>query len=80
MGSTTGSEILESLVGWLATVPEFQRHPGSDTLLAVISFSEARRYHRGPNQASKEGGNTTMFSAAENCCTEKAVCAGELSW
>jgi hypothetical protein len=36
------THILELHVGWSAIVPEFQRHPRNDTLLAVIFFSEAK--------------------------------------
>jgi hypothetical protein len=55
-GSTVGTDILESGVGHSVIVPEFQTHPGNDTLLAVISFLETRRSHMGPNQVSKDGG------------------------
>jgi hypothetical protein len=41
-GSTNGTDILESYVGQSVIVPEFQRHPGNDTLLAVILFLETR--------------------------------------
>jgi hypothetical protein len=42
-------------VGWSAFVPEFQKHPGNDTLLTATSLSETRRNHKEPNQPSKEG-------------------------
>jgi hypothetical protein len=42
-GSTVGTDILESRVGGSAIVREFHIHPGNDTLLAVISFSETRK-------------------------------------
>jgi len=35
----------------MVIIPE---HPGNDVLIAAISFSEIKRNHWGPNQASKE--------------------------
>jgi hypothetical protein len=55
-GCTAGTDILESCVGWLVIVREFQRQSGSDTPLPAISFLETRRNHKGPNQMTKEGG------------------------
>lgn len=53
-GNTAGT--LESHVGWLLIVLEFQDHPGNDILITVISFLKTRLKHKGPDQASKEGG------------------------
>jgi hypothetical protein len=50
VSSTAGTDIRESHVGWSAIVPEFQRHPGNNTLLAAISFSEKRKCHNGQSQ------------------------------
>jgi hypothetical protein len=40
--STAGTD-LELCVGQSAIVPEFQRHPGKETLLAAISFSKMKK-------------------------------------
>lgn len=53
-GNTAGT--LESHVGWLLVVLEFQGHPGNDILITVISFLKTRIKHRGPDQANKEVG------------------------
>jgi len=53
-GNTAGT--LESHVGWLLIVHEFQGHPGNDILVTVISFLKTRIKHREPDQASTEGG------------------------
>jgi hypothetical protein len=50
------TDILELHVGWSAIVTEFQRHPGNDTFLAAVLFTETGRNQNGPNQTSKEGG------------------------
>jgi hypothetical protein len=68
-GSTTGTDCLELCVGQSMIVPEFQRHPGNDTL-AAISLSETRRNHKGPNRVSREGGGATAtYLLAKICCT-----------
>ena len=53
-GNTAGT--LESHVGWLLIVLKYQGHPGNDILITVISFLKTRIKHKGPDQASKEGG------------------------
>jgi hypothetical protein len=37
------------------TVPEFQRHSGNDTPLAVILFTETKINYTRPNQTSEDG-------------------------
>jgi hypothetical protein len=51
--STDQTNILELHVEWSVIVPEFHTHPGNNTLLTVISFSETRINHEQPNP---EGG------------------------
>jgi hypothetical protein len=43
-------------VGWSVIAPELQGHPANDALIGATSFSETRRNHMEPNQASEEGG------------------------
>jgi hypothetical protein len=47
-------------------IPEFQGHPGNDTLTAAISFSETRRNHKGPSEARPgDGVNIYVYSGQE---------------
>ena len=46
-------------------VPEFQRHPENDSLVAVISFSETRNYRR-PNYIYEGGGNHNKVLRGQN--------------
>jgi hypothetical protein len=46
---TSGTAFLEKRVGWSAFIPEFQGHPGNNTLITAISFLNTTRNHRGPN-------------------------------
>jgi len=41
--ANAGTDISEPYIGQSVIVPTFQGHPGNDILIAVISFSEARR-------------------------------------
>ena len=45
---TTGTDFLESCVGWSVIVPEFQWHSGISAFIAAISFSETVRNYMGP--------------------------------
>jgi hypothetical protein len=74
------TDILESHVGWSVIVPEFQRHPGNDTLVAVISFLETRRNHKRPNQASKEGGDHSHVFSCQKLLHSQTVFTSTLSW
>jgi hypothetical protein len=38
----------------VSNVPEFQGHPGNNTLPTAISFLDTRRKHKGLKQVSKE--------------------------
>jgi len=42
ISDTAGNDILESRLGQLAIVPEFQGHPGNGALIAAVSFAETR--------------------------------------
>jgi len=76
-GNIVGTGFLESSVCWLVTVPEYQKHAGNGTLVAVISFSGTRQNHRGLNETNKEG---RMFLAIKYlyCSTGQAVGIGTL--
>jgi len=52
-GCPNRTDFLELLVR-LVSVHEFQRHSRNDMLIALISFSETIKNHKGPNQTSKE--------------------------
>ena len=45
-------------VGQSAIIPEFQRRPRNDTLVAVISFFETKGNYKGPDQLINEGGGS----------------------
>jgi hypothetical protein len=60
-------DFLEPYTVWLATVLEFQRHPGNKTLIAVISLET----HKRPNKVGKEGGGAVMFSVIETSVVTK---------
>ena len=56
-----GIDFLKSYVACSAVVPEFQGHHGNSSIITVISFSETRRRHKGPNQVIKDGGRPQLF-------------------
>jgi hypothetical protein len=41
-----GTDFLESHVGWIITVPEFQGHTENNNLVAVMSVLERSRNHK----------------------------------
>jgi hypothetical protein len=45
---TTGTDFLESCVGWSVVLPEFQGHFGFSAFIAAIWFSETVRNYMGP--------------------------------
>jgi len=45
---TTGTDSLESCVGWSVILPEFQGHFGISAFIAAISFSETVGNYMGP--------------------------------
>jgi len=45
---TTGTDFLESCMGWSVIVPEFQGRSGISAFIAAISFSETVRNYMGP--------------------------------
>jgi hypothetical protein len=60
-GSTAGTKFFESHVEYPITVFEFQGHSGNSAFIAVISFLQTRRNHRGPHQANKKGGGPQPY-------------------
>jgi hypothetical protein len=56
-------------------VPEVQGNPGNYDLVAAISFSKIRRYHRRSNQQIWKMWDHSHFLVTKNCCTEKPVYA-----
>jgi hypothetical protein len=54
-------------------VPEFQGHPGSSISIATVSFLKEEETAKGQIRQ-------VLFIVTKNCCTDKAVCAGALSW
>jgi hypothetical protein len=69
----SGTEILDSYVGWSMIVSEFQRHPGSGTSIAAVSFFKEEVTANGQIRQ-------VLFIVTKNSCTNKAVCAGALQW
>jgi len=66
---TIGNDFFwSSACGRSVIVPEFQGHPGNDSLVAVISFSETRRNHRRPNYIHEGGGNHFKVLRGQNLC------------
>lgn len=67
-------------VAWSVTVLKFHEYPGNNALTAVTSFSERRRNHKGPNQASKEGrGPQPCFWWPKIAAQTMTVCTSTLS-
>jgi hypothetical protein len=79
-GSNSGTDILKSRVGRSAIVPDFQIHPGNGNLLAVVPFSETRWNHKGSPRRVRRVEDHSHVLGAKNCCNDRAVCAGALSW
>jgi len=71
---------LKLRAGWSVIVPAFQVHPGNGALVTAISFLDTRRNRKGPIQASKGWGPTTMFLMTKNSCADKTVGTGTVSW
>jgi len=45
---TAGTNFLKLCVGRSAVVPDFQKYPGNNVLIAVVLFLETRRSHKFP--------------------------------
>jgi len=54
-------------------VPEFQGRSGSGTNIAAVSFFKEE-------EIAKDQIRQVLFIVTKNSCTDKAVCAGALSW
>jgi hypothetical protein len=62
-GCTARTDFLKLLVG-IVTVHEFWGHSINDMLMALISFSETIKNHKGPNLTSKEDGEPQLCFVA----------------
>jgi hypothetical protein len=73
-GSITGTEVLESHVGWSVIVPEFQGHSGIIAFIAGISFSKTIRNYMGPvpkiaaAASASQGATTAQTSQKSTAC------------